>query len=328
MGKLAVSYSQIKKWRQCKQAHYYAYIERLEPRMKPRPLKMGSVIHDMLEAKARGKDWTEILHKVQKEFDKMFVEEKELYGDIPSDAEKIMKAYERMYGEDDEIDYLLIEEKMGPIDLTDKTALTLRPDALVRDRDQGLIYLMERKTAQRLPTEDFRLWDLQTLIYAWALRKLGYQVDGVLWDHVRSKPPTEPQVLKSGELSQAKKIDTDYYTYYEAIKENGLDPEKYSEFLEKLKGRERNFFRRVRLPVKEKMIKPLIKDAQEASLEIYYMQHRPQRNISPFTCKSCFYKSLCYAELRGLDDNFIRENEFKVKEGGDDEDVSEEEAEE
>ena len=323
---LEVSYSRIKRWRSCQQAHYYQYILGIEPRMKAKPLKVGSYLHDLLEAHARGDDWRDVHELIVEEFSGLFVEERLYYGEhLPDDLYTLMEGYEKFH-EGDNLTYHEIEEPIGPIPLTSKTSLKGRPDGLVETED-GLLWLLERKSGKKLPDETTRLWDLQTIIYVWAYWREGVEVDGVLWDYIRSKPPAVPDVLKSGQLSRRKNIDTTPDVYLRAIYESGLDPEEYQDMLELLEGRESAFYRRVKLPVQESMVAPLLRDAQQTSLEILYLQETPTRNMSGFTCRGCHYQPLCSADVRGLDTEFIIDNEFQPRKGdnyGQEEDQEEE----
>lgn len=308
-----VSYSKIKRWRFCRQSYYFNYVEKIVPKKKPKPLKLGSIVHAMLEAVAKGEDWTQILDVVTKEYSKMMEEEKEFYGDLPSDSSRIIKGYQKMWAAE-KVSFQLIEKALGPIPLTPYTAFELRPDRLMRDKAVNMTFLCETKTGRKIPQEEVRIWDLQTVLYIWALRKLDYKVDGIIWDYIRTKPPTIPQVLKNGQLSQRADIDTDYATYLKAVKDNHLDLTTYQDFLDGLKGKEHGFYRRVRIPITEKMIEPVLNDAKITSKEIHFLADYPVKTISGYTCPRCFYQSLCYAQLRQLDEDFIRKAEFMPKE--------------
>lgn len=270
---------------------------------------MGSIIHKMDQVKVEGGNWRKILKEVKKEYDKMFDEEKEFYGNLPEEIENIMVGYEKEYGKE-KFKYLLIEETLPNIPLTKHTSLKLRPDKIVED-EQGLNFLWESKTGKNIPPEEFRLWDLQTILYVWGARYADYKIDGILWNYIRTKPPAIPALLKNGSLSQRKNIDTDYRTYLKAIKEAKLKISDYEDILKRLKDSGSTFYRRMKLPVTEKTLNQIVRDARKSSLEIYYMQYYPIKEISGFSCRRCFYKSLCYAELRGLDVDFVKSTEFK-----------------
>lgn len=315
-GRQVHSYSRIKLWRFCRQAHWNRYKEKIEPVKTGKPLKMGSYLHELTALVSQGKSIQELMDSISSEYDKMFIEEKEFYGDMPSDLTRIMEGYKTAHGQEDQaLNYTHIEAELGPVPLTKYTSLTIRPDRLVEDPTRGgRTFLFETKSGKSLPTEDFRLWDTQTFLYIWGMRELGMKIDGIVWDHVRSKPPTIPQILRKGGLSVAKSIDTTYDTYYQAVVDNDLLSEDYQAFMDTLRGRENKFFRRVRLPVKENMLKPIIEEAKITSLEIYLLgDMRPVKNVSRTTCSMCSFKSLCEAELLGLDVEYVKETQFRPK---------------
>lgn len=310
---MIVSYSKIKRWRFCRQAYYFNYVERIVPKKKPKPLKLGSIIHAMLEAITREEDWTKILAEVKREYSKMMEEEKDYYGNLPEDSSRIIKGYLSRWSKEN-ITYSLVEENLGPIPLAKDINFEMRADRLATDGSTGLTFLCETKTGRKIPQEDIRIWDLQTVLYAWGLREVGYEIEGIIWDYIRTKAPAIPQVLKNGELSRRADIDTTYGTYLKAIKDNRLDVGDYKDFLDNLKGRRNNFYKRIKIPLTEGMIEPLVNDARQTALEISYLEHIPVKNISGFTCPRCQYHSLCYAQLRQLDEDFIRKAEFMKKE--------------
>lgn len=311
---LTVSYSEMKRWRFCRQSHYYNYVERIAPKVKPKPLKLGNIIHKLVETWAKNGDCERIIKEVKKEYNKMFDEEKEYYGDLPGIVEQIFHGYQAKYGEKERKGYDLVERMMGPIKLTSQTQFKFKVDRIFRI-PMGLS-IVETKTSKRIPEEDKRIWDIQTLLYAWGLQESGYDISAVVWDYIRTKTPTIPRVLKNGELSQAKDIDTNYDTYHQAIIDNlGKSHVKdYKEILTSLQYRPDQFYKRIVQAISKSMIKSIVKDARITSLEILNMSRLPVKTISAFTCPMCFYSSLCYADMRNLDSDFIRQKEFMPKE--------------
>ncbi len=309
---MTVSYSKIKAWRFCSQSYYYKYVEQIVPRRKPKPLKMGSLVHGVLEVLTKGEDWKPVLETAKKEYSKMFKEEQEFYGNYPDEAERIMQGYLRKYKEEPyKFDYQ--EVTFGPLPLTDVTAFKFKIDRLAQPTTGGLrnnLFLWETKSGKRIPQDDMRIWDLQTVAYVWGLRKLGMKIKGIIWDYIRTKAPTIPQVLKAGGLSRRADIDTDYFTYLQAIKDNGEDPKDYADFLEGLKNKDTEFYKRILVPVSDAVLESAVQDMRITSLNIFYLAEHPVKNISGWTCPRCDYSSLCYAQLRGLDEKFIRKADF------------------
>ena len=312
---IAVSYSKVKAWRFCRQNYWYKYHDRIVPKRKPKPLKIGSLVHEVLEAMAKKQDWRLLISAAQKEYNKMFAEEKEFYGNYPEDVERIIKGYIRHY-KDEPFLFSCPETTFGPIPLSEETSFKFKVDKLAQPQqgvNKGDLFLWETKTGRRIPQDDMRIWDLQTVVYIWGLKQCGKPVKGIIWDYLRTKAPTVPAVLKNGTLSRAQNIDTDYFTYLEAIRNNGEDPKDYADFLESLKNRDVEFYKRVMVPISNAVIDSVVSDFKQTSREIYYLEDSPVKSISGYTCPRCDYSSICYAGIRGSDEAFIRKTEFVVK---------------
>jgi len=65
---ITVSYSEIKRWRFCRQAHYYNFVEGIIPKTKAKPLKIGSIVHESIESWAKTGSWDKVLKSVTKEY--------------------------------------------------------------------------------------------------------------------------------------------------------------------------------------------------------------------------------------------------------------------
>jgi hypothetical protein len=315
-----VSQSSINTWRKCKKQYHYKFIEKLEKKAAPVSLYKGKIIHELIEARINGKDWRPVLKEHLEEFDKMFDEEKIMYGDLPTDLPAIMEGYERMY-EDEDLTYLELHGKKAEFDffvpLDDKPieeselVFTGKIDTVARDSNNR-VWLMDHKTFKKLPSENFRFVNQQSLLYSWAMPFMGLpEPDGMIWDYIRTKLPTKPQILARGGISKAKSIDTTYDTYLGVIIENNLDPEDYRDILNNLQGAELNFYRRIYLPTKKNMIDSVVRDLKETALEIKALQEITQaRNLSK-DCDFCSFKTLCQTELQGFDSDFVRKNEYR-----------------
>ena len=314
---ITISNSKAKTWRKCRNAYYYKYIEKIVPRRKAAPLVKGSIIHEMDEAWTNGGDWREVLKKYAKEYKKLFLEEQEEYGDIINDMEKVMLGYiAKWKGKD-----LTYIEKDGratehpiEVDLAPGIILTGYIDKIGVDQ-RNKVWLTEKKSFKRgLPKEDVRFTDLQTTIYYWAAPHCGFpQPHGIMWDYVRSKPPVVPELLKKGGLSKRKNIDTTYEVYLAAIKEHKFDPADYKEILDDLKHRPDSFYRRIYLPPPKSLVKSLLEDLKQTAREIEALGEVSRIRTITRDCGWCDYYSLCQAELRGLDTDFIRQKEYQER---------------
>lgn len=320
---LTLSFSKAKVWRRCRQEFHYKYVDHLERKLPAVPLIRGNIIHELLATWMSGGNWREKLASYVDKYDRLFQEEKELYGDLPSDIERIMENYVKKY-QDDQMEYLAIELPFS-VELIPGVNFNGRIDSLVRDADKGL-WVMETKTHKRLPDDDVRLFNLQTVLYTWVVPQLeqfkGQKTKGVLWNYIRTKPPVIPERLRSGGLSQRKNIDTDYDTYLTEIRKYGLHPDDYAPVLSALENRQDQFFRRIYFPrPSPKLIQSVLRDMIITAGEIQaYMseddtENKPQlyRNLNSFQCKNCAYRALCEAELFDLDLSFVKKSMFQVR---------------
>jgi RecB family exonuclease len=301
-------------------AHHYKYYQKLEKIKKGLPLLIGSAIHEVLEEFTEGRDPNVPMAKFRKDFDKLFNEEKAELGDLPTELENIMVSYFKFY-ENDGLTYPvrhrgLMSEFPVIVDLDNETQFVGYVDKIPQD-PEGRNWVMDHKSCKSIPQESSRFADYQLLIYHWLLPQLGYpKPDGVIWDYIRKKAPTVPELLKAGGLSRAKSIDTTYDVYMATV-DRLLGPEarpEYEEFAQTLKGREEKFFRRIYLPhPNSSMVDTVVGDLMTSIKEI--REKGPTATTRSMTkdCSWCSYYNLCQAELRGLDSDFIRKAEYKIK---------------
>jgi hypothetical protein len=313
MPVIKISNSRMKLWRRCHYAHHLRYNEKLEKKAPAVPLIRGKVLHELIESRINKQTPKPILKKFDKEFGKLFNEEKAEIGDLPSEVRQLFEGYIRQW-EDEDLTYLKMGGKRAEFEfevpLIDGVHLYGLIDTVARDgRDR--IWLMEHKTHKTLPNESARFTDLQTILYCWVLPQIGFpKPTGVLWDYIRTKLPTVPEPLKKGGLSKAKDIDTTYEIYMGQIKKLGLDPKDYTEVLDRLKNRSEVFYKRVYMPAPATIMATVMEDARQTAWEIKILGGTLRdRNITK-DCSWCSYYSICQAELRGFDTDFIRKTEY------------------
>lgn len=322
---LVVSQSRIKKWRRCKKAHDYRYNQRLEKRRRQVRLFKGDLIHQMLNTQtmlqlfpSAPRDTPEdILRKAAKKYRILLKEEREMYGDIIDDCRRIFEAYNRRYTED-RLTAVSSEEWVSALLATDIQFMGYI-DNRVKDKE-GRLWIKDYKTCTNIPSEEARFADIQLVLYAWAWNRQHEKypekhVSGVIWDYIRTKPPTIPELLKNGQLTQRKDIDTDYFTYMKAIKDNDLNPKDYREILDMLKEKKSTNFQRVKYPLPPKAaMDQILEDFRASCIEIEVLGKTVATRSMAYDCQSCEYFELCQAELRGLDANFIKKTSYEVKE--------------
>jgi hypothetical protein len=261
----------------------------------------------------QGPDPWEVLAKYAAEYKDLFLEEQEQYGDIIGDCTAIFEGYVR-YHRKDGLVYEASEEFVAT-DLTSEIRFIGYIDRVARDRE-GRRWIIDSKFMRSIPTAEDRFPELQMVFYFWAWQRSNPNrpVDGVIWDYARSKAPVQPEVLKSGELTKRKNIDTDYRTYLEAIREHGLDPKDYVEILGILEGKEHTFFERARLPSPpDSLVNLVVDDFRATTMMIHKLRGIAPRHMSTFNCRGCEFKAVCEAEVRGLDAEFIKKTQYEEK---------------
>lgn len=319
-----ISQSRLKDWRACHKKHDYKWNQHLKRRMPSKPLMTGTMIHDMLDAYA--KKGIKAAMKVWKQHEatlKKFVQEDpETYEGL---AEKVLGIFNNYieYYEGDELTFEESEFEIV-IDLGENMELVVHIDKVVTD-EQKRLWILDHKGHKSIPGADDRMSDIQLVFYPWAWNRKfpKRQATGIIWDYLRTKVPVVPEMLKNGELSQRKNMDTTYDVYLKAIKDNKLDETNYTGMLEMLKGQANSFFERVSLPIaNDHQLQVVIEDLMTTSREIRdHGKELKDRNLNTWTCRGCMFKDLCLAELKGLDSNFIRKSKFIVE----DHDASEKE---
>lgn len=320
---LEVHQSSLKLWRHCHRAYYYRYILNLQRKRQANALVRGTIVHAMIEAKAKGDDPWETFDNYIEENHKVFSEEEEYFG-IEEMISDIMEGYFAYYKDDDLKPYPIKKdnetryaEHNFSVPLIEKEGIYFGGtiDMIVED-SKGRIWLMDHKTHKTLPKGDISYLNIQSNLYAWAMSQLDYlpNPEGMVWNYIRWKQPTKPQILKNGSLSKSSKIDTTWGIYKKAVREAGLDIKDYEDMKEALQGKEEDFYVRHYLPFNKHVQKNILEDTKCTALEIKKNAGKiKDRNLTR-DCSWCEFYSLCQAELKNLDTSTILKFEFKEKE--------------
>lgn len=322
-------WSAIRSWRKCQYQYFNRYIRRLVSNKPAVPLIRGSIIGEMLDKVAEGKSTKPVVEKYEKEYKKLFREERETYGDIVSECSRIVKNYRTLY-KNDGLDYsAALPDGMNPYEIEVINEFSIgglkirfqgHIDKLPYEERRDLTLVMDHKTHKVIPDSNARFSDLQLLTYDWLLPRSNLEItpNGILWDYLRTKPPTIPEQLKNGQLTKRQNLDSDYLTYMAEIKRLKLDPADYTDVLERLKeSSDGRYFERVLLPSPSReMVKEAVKDFKETLIQINEVSNRGTfvKNLTR-DCTQCGFYDLCSAEIRGLDIEFILKSRYAIMEG-------------
>jgi hypothetical protein len=318
-GDRVTTHSMLKTFRRCPKQAQYKYVERLKPKEVQKYLHRGKWMHKLLELYHLGEDWMAEHQRWVHKFNKLFDEEKDRLGDMPTEVLRMMLSYIWHY-KHDEWEILDIEF-MVETRFPDGTLYRAKIDAMIRN--QFGLWLVDHKTHKTLPDHKFRLLDAQSALYLWAALREKYGVEGFIWNYVRWKPPTIPQVVKKGDRFSTRSIETDYPTYLRALKAAPFDPKPYLPELRRLKALRYQpgepqispFFRRDILEKSPQMLVNVATEGYATSRRMHnydFSNRRAVERVVDRSCTfSCSYQDLCTLELIGEGNpDFLRRKLF------------------
>lgn len=189
----------------CLRRYYYAYENGLRKIEDALPLRVGTIVHDMLDRRAKGERVAQLIHEIPPMFD-------EEQQDIAYMIRALLVCYDFRWADMDS-DMTVIASEIPfeiPINNPDSTGASKtfryagKIDKIVRIGDKT--YVMEHKTSASAVTPgcDYikRLAiDSQVSLYWLAASELGYDVAGVLYDVLR-KPLHRPKKLTQGDTKR------------------------------------------------------------------------------------------------------------------------------
>jgi hypothetical protein len=305
--------SMMSSFRRCIKQSEFKYVHRLKPRRLGGPLKRGTWVHKLLEEDAKGNDWRKVHKKLSAQFDEMFDEEKEFYGDMPGEISLIMESYFWHYKHDP---WKYLETELELTAELEGIRLRIKFDALVET--QFGLALVDHKSHKTLPKLEYRMLDTQSPLYVWVAHQNGIPVDQFIWNYVRWKPPTIPQMAYIGKSNQRlskSAIETDYPTYARTLKEYkqeyGLRIKDYAGELERLKKQRYRpgepqtspFFRRDVFEKSPELIDRVLKEAARTAQRMnQYDWSDPdaiERTVGRHCEFMCSYKDICTMQLLG-----------------------------
>lgn len=327
-GDVVVTHSMLKTFKRCPMQADYKYAQRLKPKRLNPNLKRGQWIHEVLEIFHKGGDWRAHHEKLAAQFNQMFDEERDYYGNMPEEVLAMAEAYIWHY----KLDPWETIETEGTLEarFPDGSLYRGKFDWLI-ENESG-IWLVDHKSHKTLPDLSFRLRDPQSMLYVWAAKKNKIPVKGFIWNYLRWKVPTKPEVVykKSNNPRFSKtQVDTDYPTYYRALKEaraeypNFRITEEYKDRLARLKAmryspgapQDSPFFRRVVLERDDDMIRRVVRSNYFTAkrMNAYPFGEEYVERVVNRSCNfECSYTDLCNLELMGGDTRLLRRQNYKT----------------
>lgn len=297
----------LKTFRRCPKQAEYKYIERLKRRTESKPLEQGTWMHKLQQVYYEGGDWRAEHRRLSRQFNKLFDEEKDFYGNLPDECLRMMESYLWYYKND----YWKVHDVEFILETTfpDGRIYRAKIDLLVED--QYGLWIVDHKWNRSLPNLDFRILDSQSALYIWAAIRNKIPVQGHIWNYGRRKTPTKPVLLKNGVQISRRSIETDYPTFYRALKEYNIPLTRYKDELLRLKAQRfvpgqlqtSPFFRRDVMEKSPAMLRQVAQEAFHTSKRMHeYPFDRPnlvERVVDRSCTFMCSYVDICTMELFG-----------------------------
>lgn len=328
-GPFIVTASDVQSYLRCRRNWDYTSANRqsLFKKGMPTPaLHIGAAVHYALAMHWRGENWLVALNRhyeatkaqLEKDYREavgtgMSYQELDLLSEHRMECQFLLQAYFARYGEDNPTKpYKIVASEitfMIPLDEWLDIWLMGTIDRICVDK-YGSVIPLEIKTYKTAPKRENWAFNFQTHVYALALQKLlGIEVGMALYDGIRKKGPTEPQLLKTkrdgspGGVSR-KWIDTTYERYLTVVKSvhGGDVPIQYAEILSRLHARDKSptnaFVHRFRISLLESALEQTWDVLRVAAREMAYSPLIiPSKDWQG--CPMCRTKDLCDAQYAG-----------------------------
>lgn len=302
-----INQSQLKTWRRCGKEWEFHYKRKLESKFKGRAITVGLWGHRMLETHYLQGDWKIGYNEYLEKYNALFDEEREVLdqkGKLPDIMRRIMRGY-LWYYKDEPIKVHVIEKSFEMVYAG--VRFKGRIDWLIETTDDGRLWVGDHKWVSSIPEQtDFHAMDVQLMLYPFAItREWGIEIAGVMWNYIRSRPASIPQMTKAGRISR-RKIVTDYPTARKFLVDNGFDPRDFSDYLRPLRASS-PLLKRYWLPREDHVTAQIMKESVWTGRAINAAMLDPKlitRNITR-DCNRCSYLALCRAELEGGDTEYL-----------------------
>lgn len=317
-----LTHSRMSSFKGCRKAHYFGYEKGLRRTIDAKALRMGSAFHAGVEVLGLGGD-------IQKACEAAYLE----YGDCPENYDqhewnlesetvaRLVSGYEWRW-KTMPLEYIAVELPFNLPLINPETngfsktfELAGKIDAIVRMEDQRIAVKETKLFGDDIST-DSDLWprmrmDQQISLYLNAARRLGHNVETVLYDVARKptiKPSNVPILDELGVKivldSHGDRVKTAGKLWRQTgdtekgyvLQTRAMTVEEWGNKLtDDIVARPDYYFARVEIPRMEADLKEFDQEAWEVGKSIRDAQLKSAhyRTVSKTTCSFCSYFSLC-----------------------------------
>lgn len=190
MASTVISYSELDTYRQCPYKHQLAYGERWVSPSDAPALDRGKRTHAALEFfyenPMRATQPKDAMNSALLDAGIISETTGEAVDETADLVKWMLEGYVEMWGGDNQWNVVAVEH---PVQIKlPGTAIQIKGkiDLLLTDQ-QGRLWLVDHKTGATLPKDKDLDLDVQFGVYAWALRKLGKPVYGMIYNSIRTQ---------------------------------------------------------------------------------------------------------------------------------------------
>ncbi len=183
------------------------------------------------------------------------------------------------------------------------------PDLVAEDREMGGVWVLDWKSRSQFLDVSAEEVNLQFATMQHVLKRLRIETSGSIDFQIKNTPPSEPKRNKDGSMSRAR-VATTWPIYRQALIDDGLNPEDYTEMEDKLDVPFTLLNRHYRSPAEVDAIwRQIVRPAADAMLDSPTII----RSMSYMNCNGCWGRQFCLGELRGEDTEFMLQTSYLDK---------------
>lgn len=312
-----ISYSELTSLNRCEKLWEYGYLRGYEPLRKDDKLSRGTIMHALLAEVNQGVSWEDAwtTYRTKALEDAVLAEEVEALVQEFDVYFAVMERYVAWEATLSPITPVSVEQSFL-IDLPVGGTLKIKPDLIYEDTERGLV-LRDYKTADDFD-KDMELrtdFDPQLSVYAWGLRRLGYDIRSLEHTFLRMRLPAVPKINKDGTMSKVYVI-TDEATVRQFVQDSGvkISDADLETYIAKLP--QDAFFRQITSVRTNEELEAIAQEIMLKTLRrnrLLEEDDTPTRTLIP-ECVRCAFFGPCIVSLKGGSEDVLLAEKYRKRE--------------